>query len=88
MDSFKLTIITPQETLVDQEDIQSINLKTIAGEMTALKNHAPILTSLSPGKLHFTNDGSNFKFVSVDSGIVQINKLGVTIIANFAEFSK
>ena len=80
----KLSIITPERTLIDQEEVTSITLPTMSGEITVLPGHAPIITVLQPGELVVGSDKET-RPMAVSGGFVEITKKSVRILADSAE---
>ena len=56
MHTFKLKILTPDEKLFEGE-VVSFTVPTQAGEITVLKNHAPLITLISIGELKIKYTG-------------------------------
>ena len=80
----KFSIITPERTLIDAEDVTRVTLPTSDGEITVLSGHAPVITILSPGELVIGNKKEVRPF-SVSGGFVEITKKTVRILADSAE---
>lgn len=76
-------LITP-EKIVYQEEVESISLPTVDGEITVLPNHIPLITALSPGVITLRNEGTEH-FVSVTEGVVKVDKTGLTVLASSAD---
>ncbi len=76
-------LITP-EKIVYQEEVESISLPTVDGEITVLPHHIPLITALAPGVITLRNEGTEH-FVSVTEGIVKVDKTGLTVLASSAD---
>lgn len=50
MDTIRLSVITPERTVVDM-DVDQVTLPTPQGELTVLPNHIPLVTMISAGEL-------------------------------------
>jgi len=72
-----LTIISPQKTLFKGE-VTAVTLPGAAGSFTVLNNHAPIISTLTPGDVSYVQDG-NRNSVRVQGGIVEVNDNVITI---------
>ena len=57
MHTFKLKILTPDKKLFDGE-VKSFTVPTQSGEITVLKDHAPLVTLISIGEIRITRPGS------------------------------
>lgn len=76
-------LITP-EKIVYQEEVDSITLPTVDGEITVLPHHIPLITALAPGVITLKN-GSEVHFVSVMDGVVKVDKMGLTVLSASAD---
>ena len=77
-------IVTP-EKVAYKDDIDSITLSTLAGEITILPNHAPLISSLKSGEAIIKKDGEELS-IAVSGGFLQIQpKNKVVVLADAAE---
>lgn len=74
MQTFKLKILTPDEKLFEGQ-VLSFTVPTQAGEITVLKNHAPLVTVISIGelKVHTPGGVQDQKFL-VQGGVIDIKE--------------
>ena len=77
----RLDIVTPERQLLS-EDVTSVQLPGMEGDMTVMENHAPLVTTLRPGILK-VEGGSGGEYV-VFGGFAEINADGTSILAERA----
>lgn len=51
----------------------------VDGEMTILKDHAPLVTTLRPGRLKVLQKGAEEVF-EVEQGVLEVTKEGATVL--------
>jgi len=75
-----LEILSPDEAIFSGE-VDSVQLPGTKGSFEVLKNHAPIISSLSKGNINIKEKGQVIKSVSINSGFVEVldNKINVLI---------
>jgi F-type H+-transporting ATPase subunit epsilon len=88
--SFSLTIVTPSHAKLDNTDVEIVVAPGAAGDLAALANHAPMLTSLRPGVIRATvaanvreSQAQRLEF-AVNGGFMQILPDKVTILTDDA----
>ena len=81
-DTLKLEIITP-DAVVYSEDVESVNLQGVEGQMTILPHHVRLMTQLAPGEMIVRRSGRD-EFLAVGGGIVQITGERVAIVTDMA----
>jgi F-type H+-transporting ATPase subunit epsilon len=79
MKTYKLSIITPEETVYCGQ-IQSLFLPSVCGKMEVLAEHAPAFIMLDKGVITVHIDGANIKSYNVESGYAQITRNEVKIL--------
>jgi len=77
----KLEILSPDEEIFSGE-VGSVQLPGTMGSFEVLKNHAPIISSLSKGKINIKEKGKVIKSVSINSGFVEVLNNNVTVVVN------
>jgi F-type H+-transporting ATPase subunit epsilon len=82
----KLQIITPERVLYEEEGVASVTLTGVAGEMTILPSHAPLMTELRPGPLVFRSGNEEFD-VALSGGFLEVRDDKVVVLADTAERS-
>ncbi len=81
---FKLTIVTPEKTIIKDAELAEITLPAHSGELNILPGHSELMTVLTAGKLSFKlMDGSLFDY-AIAWGYCQITPEGVTVLAEKA----
>lgn len=83
MPQLKLIITTP-ERIVYQDDVESVTLPTIEGEVTILPNHVPVVSVLKAGEM-VIRKGGDVRPYAVGGGFVEIDGKKLTILADTAE---
>jgi F-type H+-transporting ATPase subunit epsilon len=83
MSQIKLSIITPERSLFS-EDVNQVTLHTKEGDITILPGHIPIITTLAPGELIYTQNNKSTP-IAVLGGFVEINEREVNVMADSAE---
>ncbi len=81
----KLEIVTPERKVFD-ETVDTVTVPTATGEVGILPNHAPLISSLKPGILSYTNQGATERMV-ISGGFIEVNSNKVSILADVAETS-
>jgi len=82
----KLRIITPERIVFDEENIDSVTLPGILGEMTILPQHAPIMTELRAGPVLFRRAGEEVD-LALSGGFMEVRDDTVIVLADTAERS-
>ena len=82
----KLRIITPERIVFDEENIDSVTLPGVMGEMTILPQHAPIMTELRPGPVLFRRAGEEVD-LALSGGFMEVRDDTVIVLADTAERS-
>jgi len=77
----RLDIVTPERQLLS-EDVTSVQLPGMEGDMGIMENHAPLVTTLRPGVLK-VEGGSGGEYV-VFGGFAEINADGTSVLAEKA----
>lgn len=85
MADLKLEIVTPERRVFD-ETVDTVTVPTATGEVGILPNHAPLISSLKPGILSFTNQGATERMI-ISGGFIEVNSNKVSILADVAENS-
>lgn len=81
MKKLQLTIVSPEKKLF-QGEVNQVTLPGVMGSFTILPQHAPIVSSLTRGKiLYVTADGTSQK-LEVMGGFVEMNDNNVSVCIN------
>lgn len=83
MADLHLEIVTPEKKVFD-DAVEVVTIPTASGEVGILPNHAPLISTLKPGILSYTNRGTTERMV-IAGGFIEINSNKVSILADIAE---
>ncbi len=78
----QLEIVTP-EARVFSDEVDSVLLPGVEGELGVLPQHAPLVTLLKPGELHYTKGGKVAEYC-VGAGLVEITGTAVRVLTDIA----
>lgn len=76
----KLEIITLDKKLF-KGDIQSIKVPGKKGSFMVLKNHAPIISTLSKGKIEYLTKDYKEESISISGGVIEVKNNEVIVLA-------
>jgi len=82
MADFKFDLVSPERRLA-QMDATEVQIPGADGDMTAMADHAPTITTLRPGILTVTHSGGTEDYV-VSGGFAEITATGVSVLAEKA----
>ena len=81
----QLEILTPEKKLFSG-DVYGVQLPGTVGLFELLDNHAPIVSSLSKGKLKILKDKSSTETYNIESGFVEmLNNKATVLVEGAAE---
>ena len=80
----ELIILQPDSESITIEDIQSLNVLTIDGEITILPNHISIITALDIG-LANVKSSVNASSYAIHGGFLEVLEDKIVILANACE---
>ncbi|MFQ5672123.1 MAG: F0F1 ATP synthase subunit epsilon [Nitrospinales bacterium] len=83
-DVLDLNIVTPERLMVT-EKVDQVNIPGSEGDMGILYDHAPILTTLRPGRLSYQKGDKTVSLV-VSAGYAEVAANRVIVLAETAEF--
>ncbi len=85
--TLKLKIVTPEKVVLEEE-VNQVTLPTMAGEITVLPEHIPLVSALKSGDVVAVANGEHIPF-AVSGGFIEVKKndnvTEVIILADFAE---
>ena len=81
-DTMQFDLVSPERSLVSGQ-ATAVQIPGADGDMTAMPDHAPVVTTLRPGILTVEMDGSSQTF-AVTGGFAQISSEGTTVLAEEA----
>lgn len=80
--SLKLEIVTPEKQAYSEE-VSSVLLPGVEGELGILPNHIPLLTMIKPGHLLVHQDGKDHD-LAVGEGFVEVTGKKVIVLTDMA----
>lgn len=80
--TLKLDIITP-EKIVFSEEVDSITVPTLAGEITVLPHHEDLIAQLGSGELRIRKAGKESPY-ALTGGVLEVSSDKVNILAEHA----
>ena len=83
-DKISLEVVTPFRTVLN-EDVDSVTLPGIEGELGILPEHVPLLTTLDTGIMSYVNGSGNTQAIAVHWGYAQVDGNNVRVLAEIAE---
>jgi F-type H+-transporting ATPase subunit epsilon len=84
--TFKLTVVSPDKSLIQDLPVIAVGAKGVEGDFTALPGHVPFLTDLKPGVMWFRSPDHQDKEVFVSAGFAEVLPGGVTVLADSCEY--
>lgn len=73
----KLRILTLDSTLFSGE-VTSVTLSGTMGSFQVLRNHAPLISSLTEGPLIYVSEG-NVKKITINGGLVEVQDNTISV---------
>jgi len=83
-DKLSLEVVTPFRTVLN-EDVDSVTLPGIEGELGILPEHVPLLTTLDTGIMSYVNGSGKTQAIAVHWGYAQVDGNNVRVLAELAE---
>lgn len=75
-----LSIVSPEKVLYKGE-VQMVKLPGTVGQFTVLKNHAPLVSTLTPGWVVYKSAGEE-KNLEIRGGVVEVRDNNVVVCIN------
>jgi len=75
-----LEIITPDNKVFSGE-VSLVQLPGTDGSFEILNNHAPIISTLTKGKIKIIDSEKNTKYFDINSGVVEMQKNKIIVLA-------
>lgn len=83
MSTIKLDIVTAERAVLSEE-VEYVSAPGVDGVLGILPHHAPLLTALTFGELHYKKGGQDFHF-AIGGGFMEVRPDQVTVLADTAE---
>ena len=74
-----LTVLTPEKMLLEV-GVSKVSLPAVKGSFMVLRNHAPVISSLTEGNVVYVSDDKEGS-VHILSGFVEVNDNKITVCA-------
>lgn len=78
---FTLDFVTPEQKIVFGQELEEITIPANRGELNILPGHAPLMTTLQPGKLTYKLKSGESKTIAISWGYAQVSPTGVHVLA-------
>lgn len=83
---FTLSILTPEKRFLTDQEIEEVIVPGDRGQLDVLPGHAPLVSTLGSGVLHYRLKGENaFQSLAVSWGYMEVHPDGVVVLAEEAE---
>lgn len=82
MKPFHLDIITPERKAFSEE-VTSVVVPTVNGQVGVLAHHEPLFSSLTEGEIKITSEGKDY-YLAIGEGFMEVTKTGVSILVTRA----
>jgi len=86
MAQIHLEVVTPAGPVVS-EDVDIVTAPGTSGEFGVLANHAPFLTTVKTGVLHYRKD-REVKYLMVSGGFAEVADNTVTFLVEIADYGQ
>jgi len=83
----RLTIVTPEKTVLSDKPVDFVTLPAFGGEMGVLPGHASFVVQLREGLMHYT-EARHKEVFAVLSGFAEVHRDKVMVLAEAAEFAR
>lgn len=82
---FKVTIITPDGTVYDNDNATMVIMNTAGGQMGIMANHVPLIAALEISTVRIKHSEGTAEVAAVNGGIIQFDGHQALIAADSAE---
>lgn len=76
-----LEIITPENKLFEGE-VTSVKFPGTDGEFGVLNNHAPIISTLTKGKIIVTDENNEVSDFEINGGVIEMQNNKIIVLAD------
>lgn len=80
---FTLEIISQEKKVLENPAVESVTMRTLAGEITVLAHHIPYVSVLKAGEIIVRGEGKEEIF-ALTGGVIEVDPDGVTILTDSA----
>ena len=80
-DTIQVDIVTPEKKIFSENNILSVTVPGIEGDMGILNNHIPIITFLRPGTIQIQAQNKDSSFF-ISDGVLEFSNNVLTILAS------
>ena len=80
-ETIQADIVTPEKKIFSENNVLSVNVPGIEGDLEILSNHIPIITFLKPGRINIEAEGSKKSFF-ISDGVLEFNSNVLTILVS------
>ena len=84
MPNLSVDIVTAEQVVFSEEDVDLLIVPGIEGELGVLPLHAPLVTTIQPGVLRVVKGGEETT-MAITGGFIEVRENRVTILADAAE---
>lgn len=77
----KLEVLTPEKSLF-KGDIKSISVPGKKGSFMVLRNHAPLISTLSKGEILIQTKDQKEEKIAITGGIIEVKSNMVVVLAD------
>ena len=81
IDAIQVDIVTPEKKIFSENNIFSVTVPGIEGDMGILHNHIPIITFLRPGTIQIQAQNKDSSFF-ISDGVLEFSNNVLTILAS------
>ena len=75
-----LEIVTPDKKIYSGE-VKLVQAPGADGSFEVLKNHAPLISTLSKGTVKVVEEDDTEKLFEIDKGVIEVNKNKIILLA-------
>lgn len=75
-----IEIISPDKKIFSGE-VSLVQLPGTDGSFEVLKNHAPIISTLTKGKIKLIDLEKTMQYIEINSGVVEVRKNKIIVLA-------
>ena len=78
-DMMQFDLVSPERRLARYQ-ARAVKVPGVEGDLTAMPNHAPLITTLRPGVVHVDGEQGSDEFI-VTGGFAQVTPEGIAVLA-------